>query len=384
MLNPFALQVALSLDFTQGALPLGTTLARASTATYFDAAGVLQSAAIDTGRFDHDPKTLASKGMLYEHGAATNALLQSSPSTAGVWGSFGTCTLTTNQPGKGGATSATKVTPQALGVSSYRIRQNYEWAGDKRAISFFIKPSGWQWIAVHFNDLNLRRVWFDIINGVVGATQGGGDIGGSIIDVGGGVWMVAAWATTDLASGLVEIWASGGNGAANINANPNGVDAFIIESIQVDVGATPTSRILTTAAPVTRAAETLTITVPGGVDVIRVTHDDNSYTEFEVAAGPFVVPALSGRGSSRSTPVPTLPATFKPAGDRNGAPGPVRGGNMWDLNGVTRHYFPYGCDWLDIGIANALVNLGNDVAFGRPARASHDGRRRASLDAGRL
>lgn len=52
------------------------TFTRASTATYFDSAGVLQSAAIDTPRFDYDPATLAARGFLIEE-ARTNLLLQS-------------------------------------------------------------------------------------------------------------------------------------------------------------------------------------------------------------------------------------------------------------------------------------------------------------------
>jgi hypothetical protein len=42
------------------------TFTRASTATYFDATGTLQSAAIDVPRLDYDPATLAARGLLIE------------------------------------------------------------------------------------------------------------------------------------------------------------------------------------------------------------------------------------------------------------------------------------------------------------------------------
>jgi hypothetical protein len=42
------------------------TFTRASTATYFDATGTLQSAAIDVPRLDYDPATLAAQGLLIE------------------------------------------------------------------------------------------------------------------------------------------------------------------------------------------------------------------------------------------------------------------------------------------------------------------------------
>lgn len=49
---------------------------RASTGSYFDRAGALQTAAVDTPRFDHDPVTHAAEGLLLE-AAATNVLLNS-------------------------------------------------------------------------------------------------------------------------------------------------------------------------------------------------------------------------------------------------------------------------------------------------------------------
>ena len=49
------------------------TFTRASTATYFDATGTLQSAAIDAPRFDYDPDTLAARGFLIEE-ARTNGI----------------------------------------------------------------------------------------------------------------------------------------------------------------------------------------------------------------------------------------------------------------------------------------------------------------------
>ena len=51
---------ALDLDFTTGTLDPRITFTRAGSATYYNSAGVLSTAATNVARFDHDPVTLSS------------------------------------------------------------------------------------------------------------------------------------------------------------------------------------------------------------------------------------------------------------------------------------------------------------------------------------
>jgi hypothetical protein len=76
---------ALALDFlTPGTLDPRLTFARASTATYFDSAGVMQTAAVNAPRWDYDPATLALRGLLLED-QRTNLAFQSADLSHASW-----------------------------------------------------------------------------------------------------------------------------------------------------------------------------------------------------------------------------------------------------------------------------------------------------------
>jgi hypothetical protein len=64
-----------------------TTFTRSSTGTYFDANGVLQSAPAGVARFDHNPETGESLGLLMEE-ARTNLLLNSATFSRSVGGNW--------------------------------------------------------------------------------------------------------------------------------------------------------------------------------------------------------------------------------------------------------------------------------------------------------
>jgi len=74
----------LNLDFTTGVLDSRLTFTRSSTGTYIDSSGYVASASIDSPRFDHDPTTLAPRGLLIE-GQATNLALNSNAMASGSY-----------------------------------------------------------------------------------------------------------------------------------------------------------------------------------------------------------------------------------------------------------------------------------------------------------
>ena len=66
----------LALNFLSGSLDPRVTFTRSSTATFVGSNGLIQSAAVDTPRFDYDPVTLAPRGLLIEE-QRTNLFLNS-------------------------------------------------------------------------------------------------------------------------------------------------------------------------------------------------------------------------------------------------------------------------------------------------------------------
>ncbi len=86
------------------------TFTRASTATYFDSTGTLQSAAIDSPRLDYNPSTLAAQGLLIEESRTNsirnNTMVGAVAGTPGTlptngWAYFSTAGLTTSVIGTG-------------------------------------------------------------------------------------------------------------------------------------------------------------------------------------------------------------------------------------------------------------------------------------------
>ena len=101
----------IALDFlAPGSLDPRITLTRASTGTYFDSVGVMQTAAINAPRWDYDPATLALRGLLLE-GQRTNGV-RNSTMVGTVPGSPGT------PPTNWGFGGSPAVTPQMVGTGT--------------------------------------------------------------------------------------------------------------------------------------------------------------------------------------------------------------------------------------------------------------------------
>ena len=106
----------LTLDFTTGVLDSRLTFTRASTGTFINASGNVATASNNVARFDHDPTTLAPRGLLIE-GQATNLLnwsasFATSGGTNNNWADT-SITRTTGQADPANGTTAIRFTASA-------------------------------------------------------------------------------------------------------------------------------------------------------------------------------------------------------------------------------------------------------------------------------
>ena len=138
------------------------TFTRASNATYFDANGTLQTAANDTPRFDHDPATGASRGLLIEE-ARTNSIRNSQAGGA-VAGSAGTGPSNWNVSGNANGLTRTISLGSANGLSYVDVR----FVGTATAtVQNFFDPEGLTAITASSSQVWTHSAYVALIAGTV-------------------------------------------------------------------------------------------------------------------------------------------------------------------------------------------------------------------------
>ena len=212
----------LALTSSEG---LGPTLAivRATSATYFDSAGVLQTAGSNVARFDHDPITLESLGLFVEE-ARTNLCLWSRDFTNAAWVKT-TMTAAKDETGEDGvANSASSLLATDANATAL---QTFTIAADNKVAAFSIKSL----VGTLFVDITLD-------NGSTWTTK----------TISTSDW-TRVWITQNLANPVIGI---------RLQAN---TDKVAVDYAQLeDVAIFPTSRIATTTVSVARNADAINTT----------------------------------------------------------------------------------------------------------------------------
>ena len=214
------------------------TFTRASSGTYTDSAGVLQTAATDVPRFDHNPTTGESLGLLVEE-QRTNLLLRSEDFST-TWVRFNVNASSNAILAPDGTLTADKLTENDAD-NFHRIRQGIT-SGVTGVFSVFLKAAERTRVNLVTSDINLIA-GFDLSAGsVVSGT-------GSIEPFGDG-WYRCSISATFTTSGPFLLLR---NSSSEFYTG-DGTSGIYLWGAQLEAGAFPTSYIPTTTSTATRNA----------------------------------------------------------------------------------------------------------------------------------
>ena len=260
---------SLSLDFMSTPLDPRITFTRASTATYTDQNGTIQTAAVNAPRWDYDPVTHALRGVLIEE-ARTNIALQSS-NLALTWSPVD-ATMTAGISGAPDGTASMTRMAEAATTNIHVVIQNIATvASASYTMSAYAKAAQNRYLELSLDDSggsNGGFAVFDLQAGTVtqAVARGTGVLGASaIVAVGNGIYRCSFTTTMGAATaGRVIIALSQTPTPGFAPSYPgNASNGLLIWGAQVEQGAFPTSYIVTTGATVTRAVDTPSLSVTG-------------------------------------------------------------------------------------------------------------------------
>ncbi len=239
-----------TFDFL-ASLPPEFAFMRAGEASYFDNAGVLQMAAINVPRFDHDPVTFAPRGMLFEN-QTTNICLHSEDMDHGLWVKASVTIVADEHAAPDGAMTADRAD---IGGGTTRLEQSITVVAETEY------TASW-WVYDDPNESGTTGQYriYDNSNGAY--------IGQATYALSAGWARVSVTFTTPAACNSIRI-------------TPvfKSYDDFWIWGVQVETSGTATSYIPTTSGTMTRAADNPTLNVDLGVKDARVTYGDDSYDD---------------------------------------------------------------------------------------------------------
>jgi hypothetical protein len=275
-LNPdgLALDLQFAADKTltarRGPTP---TFTRASTATFVGSNGLIQTAAINAPRFDHDPVTLASRGLLIEE-SRTNLMQFSEDFTNSYWSAFTTATaLNVVNTSPSGASTSSRITANS-GTSNERIRlrlTSISSGSTAYTYSCFIKAgtSDFGLVSLFFNKVGVGVVRVCQANivfstGVItksGTSNADFTVRSTAFPDG---WYRISISGTSNANTAIEDQVIGAQGLSFDGVGGSGTftgtETIFAWGAQLELGSFPTSYIPTTTASVVRSADVCSIT----------------------------------------------------------------------------------------------------------------------------
>jgi len=259
---------ALALDFDETTtLDSRITFTRATSATYFDSSGVLQTASSGAARFDHrlESGSWVNKGLLIEE-QRTNICLQSE-NIGTTWVNANTTESLNAIDAPDGNTTADELIADVGTATVYYINQVITTSPNQTfSTSVYVKNNDAGFFRIQVQNAaassNFIRCWFDVANGTVGTANNGGNGSGAtgfIEDVGDGWYRCTLVGKPDTSGASIRVLFTVQTADGQNTWDSTG-ESLYLWGAQVEVGAFPTSYIATTTASVTRNADLASMT----------------------------------------------------------------------------------------------------------------------------
>jgi hypothetical protein len=262
-----------TLTARRGPTPVFT---RGSTGTFVGSNGLIQTAAVNAPRFDHDPVTGVCKGLLIEEGR-TNVALYSGALVIGTgWATDVTPGTTSTVSGVGpDGNNAYEIAETAVNFSHAIINTGGTGGTGATSItsgitytgSIFLKKiaGSIDWIQLTFAGAGFGTTGYANINlstGAIGNSNGGT----ARVEAHANGWYKVSWTsvatvTTTTASNLIVVGNQNTNGTTRAPSYAGDTaNKFLAAMCQFEAGSFATSYIPTTTAPLTRGADVCGIT----------------------------------------------------------------------------------------------------------------------------
>jgi hypothetical protein len=250
-------------DFKKRPVPFdeALTFTRGSEATYFDAAGVLRTAAVDEPRFTYDPETGEPLGLLIEEQRTNLAMHNSGTTPLDSWTTRELIVSTTTDTKFGDVIELTDTA-----VNDYH-NVSFETPDDNLVYSrsVYVKKVDIRYVVVSqaMNPtVTANSSIFDLDEGTWAQEENGGNPHG-IESIGDGWYRIDFYRNNSSAStnrftiGLTSSASGGGANHQYVGAGSK----LLIALPQVELGSLPSSPIKTEGTQVTRAADNCTRTL---------------------------------------------------------------------------------------------------------------------------
>jgi hypothetical protein len=234
----------------------GAQLETGSTATAYIPT---TTAANSTPRFDYDPSTLASKGLLIEE-QRTNLLTYSEQIDNAIWGKSNTTISANAGTAPTGAVTMDKIVEDSATSTHYIQSANLTISASSAVThSFFVKAAGRNFCRLRLGDSVgfIKDAIFNLSTGTISAENGTGTA--TILGVGNGIYRITVSGTVNVAATFATMFLYLRSDATTESYTGDGSSGILAWGGQCEVGAFATSYIPTTTAAATRAADSAVI-----------------------------------------------------------------------------------------------------------------------------